>query len=403
MSPPVKETTPKQATDVQPPKPVSELDHLVLSQFSLFGSAIGISSAELENPQIENHGNFIQAATSKWIYRIDAAGLQTFKPVSNLSAINSSINDTPQKDVNLEQLTYDAKGIASSLGLDKDARLTMFIVRKEKILVGQCGNLDSVRTTDGRYLVKWRDKNNLNYCFRVIFDPNLSPVRIDTNVTTPTSQQVAQTLRVNLANGADAISLKAQAKDMGITTFFDPSEYRFELGALSVEGFDFQDLHTLKNPFQHDNFEAAPYLLTNTKGHNIPERTDLVDVAAWLRTEDGKFWQYHGWDKTGRMGGIRGSWDSSKQVWQRNVPILHKNLGDYTLLAGEPSETKDFTLTDGKVHAFPAASSQQLDQRYYKDRESNTVAAFYSHGGAIGDVFQLRRGLDVWFIPGDIV
>ena len=353
VSPPGKETTPKQDTDVQLPKPVSELDTLVLSQFALFGSALEIPSDELQDPQIENHGTFISASTDKWSYRIDISGNQTLRPLTNLPYIEHSYDtETPidEFSVPTASLIETAKELTSTLGYDSVVNLSRPVVRKEVLLLSQCGSGNPIHSYEGRSLTRLIWPNDTNIYFQVVCDPNDKPIRIDTSVRTDTVKKLSSLILQTFQKGQDNLNSKNNDEKFIIANFYDGSEDRFEVNAVSFEGLNYLDPKApLGSSFKHDNFDGVPskYLINGKYDFNRP---DIINLQVWQQTQDFKFWQEHFWNLYGRLGGARGNYHSSTQTWDNpNVELVRHPLKEYATLDGPTEQTNNFTLSDGVV------------------------------------------------------
>jgi hypothetical protein len=378
-----------------------DLDRLAASQLSFFGRGCGIPPEDLQNPKIGNHGTWLVALTDKWVYHVDVSGNQTLRPISNLPQVLPGLGHEGMPEpssVRAASLLKTTKELRSALGLDQQGNLTQTTVKQELIFLNRPGG--SVKTFGGRYLVRLSDADNNQY-LEVIFDSDYKPMRVDTTLLSSDAKRLSAALMRAFRRSGAAVPLREESAPFSLATFFDPSEYRFEVDASAFEGAPFLDPALTQNPFQHDNFDdATSNLLVN--GHfSATGRTDFVDVESWMRTQDFKFWQFEFWSRCGHVGGARGNWDRLKNSWQRpDVQVFHHPLKDYRLIGGEPSELKTFTLSDNRDYQFPTATSKQLETKFRSDLEQCTVGVFLTHGGPLSDVLQLRRGLDVWFIPG---
>ena len=384
-------------------EPISDLGKFAASELQRFGRAIGVPQEQLDTPKVAFHGAFVKAVTNNWIYQFNAGGEQTIRPVSNVPLMISELTRNSQSsslDNSEDRLIIAAKKLASVLGFGDDTIFKTTLKKQEILFVVECKNLgQSSQWCNGRFMV--RLKADGNQYFQVLFDDN-KVVRVDTNFQTASAKNAGSLLFHQIQSGPNASLVKGLDGNITFGTFFDPSEYRFEESAETFEGIPYLDPKATTNPFEHDNFDAAPFL--SVHGHfDASSRTDLVDYRAWANTGDGKYWQFYQFSENGgREGGVRGTFDSKTQAWSvPNITVAHHPLKNYRLVGGEPVETKSFTLSDNQAHQFPADTSRQLEPQFYQDLEACTAATFSTHGGTINNTLQLRRGLDVWFCLGN--
>ena len=384
---------------------LSALTDLAVRQFAAFGRALKIAAADLESPRTEMHGTFLAVRTDVWIYDIDMSGNQTFRPTANYSYMNLSTKNSrrltdynpyasPQK---VDDLIQTANSLAISL--DRNKSLSKRIFKKETLVGGRCGG--ELLFRDGRFLT--RLSGEADRYFQVIFDRDSMPIRIDTNIQSDECKRLIQLLFQEIVRNERQTVLPLKSEPLTFGTFFSPMEYRFESGAHTYEGEDFLQPAAKENPFKLNDFTGSSVDLRIDGHFDAQKRTDLVDHAAWRKTDDYRFWKFYFWNRYGRIGGVRGNWIDETKSWELpNIKVEHHNLEGYRLVGGDPTETKEAILSDGKTYIFPFAISRQLDFNFYKDLENCTVAAFTTHGGPIQDRFQLARGRDIWFMPATI-
>jgi hypothetical protein len=175
-------------------------------------------------------------------------------------------------------------------------------------------------------------------------------------------------------------------KPLTLGCFFDPSEYRFEISALAVEGEPFLNLaQAAGNPFARDNFDL-------THAHR-------VSVASYRKSQDYHWWCWAWWHHYGCVGSFRGNWVENPGGAGWEYPdchvLHHRSLADYPVIQGPPRQTKAILQSDGS-HLYPYAINETFTSAFYKDLEQCNIAFIFSHGGPIQGVYQVRRGLDMW-------
>jgi len=369
--------------------PLGPLGKLAATQLLTIGKAMGIPTAELQNARVANHGAFAKAVTDNYIYTIDMAGNQTFRPISNVPKMSLRLNrksDASISNVPVDFLNKYTLDIARILKCGEVADLSDMVVDKEVIAIGQCGTRSHL-FYDGRYLTRWCSKDNHKY-FQVMYDSNFQPIRIDTNVPTETSKQLTDYLFKGLkSNLGKTLALADDCDQFTFGTFFSPMEARFELNAFSYEGetstYNTGLISLDNNPYKSGGFDVSNF--------------NFLDVGAYRQSSDYKWNVNEGWRSSGRLGGARGNFNASTNSWEKpQVSISHYSLEDYTLVGGEPTETKSMVLSDGRSHMRPFAVGRQFEPKFYSDLEGCTVAIFFTHSGPIGDRLQIARGIDVW-------
>ena len=262
-------------------------------------------------------------------------------------------------------------------------------VKRETVLLALVPD-GQITEMPGRTIVRLRGENELDTgYFQAVFDPTGAPLRVDL--------PLAEALTADYCNLALLARIPAhgQAKNdkpLALGCFFDPDEYRFEITALSVEGERFLDLYQAANPFGRDDYDL--------------HRPHQVSARHYSESGDYHWWCWTWWQRYGRVGGFRGNWlkKGSKAGWQyaHNHLLHHRSLASYGLVEGPPRQTKVIERPNEPPVEFPHAVNRHLEPAFYRDLEQCHVAFMFSHGGRLGDFYQMRRGLDVWVVlmPG---
>jgi hypothetical protein len=274
------------------------------------------------------------------------------------------------------------------LSADTERSLTA-VVKRETILLALVPD-GQINEMAGRTLVRLRgqDEFDTGY-FQAVFDPSGALLRVDL--------ALADTRTADYCNLALLARLPAhkKAKDdkpLALGCFFDPDEYRFEITALSVEGERFLDSYRGANPFGHDDFDL--------------HRPHQVSARHYRESEDYHWWCWAWWQRYGRVGGFRGNWlkKSGKAGWEysQHQVLHHRSLASYSLIEGSPRQTKVIERPNEPPVEVPHAVNRHLEPAFYRDLEQCHIAFMFSHGGRIGDSYQMLRGLDVWVVlmPG---
>jgi hypothetical protein len=369
----------------------NNLDTFASNEFNRIGEALGIPKTELQQSRIANHGTFCLMMSDKWLYRIDVSGNQTFKPVSNIPSTTLSIESGQIKanaQPSVGRLENVARNVLNLLGYKNTANLSKITVKNEILFIGK-KHTSQYQTYAGRQLIRLSTSDNNTY-FQVVTDKNNTPIRIDTNLSSNETLKAARLLQEALQNAKTVgTSLVETTSAFHIGTFFDPSEYRFGINAHSYDGKDFLDPRALGNPFTRQ-----------TSAFQLSGLYEQASIGAYLRTSESNFWNYYWWDRYGRVGGMLGNWDPRSKQWQKaQVSISHHSLSEYQISSSGPLKRNLITLADGSQKEFPLITNGKLDANFNKDLANCTIATFSTHGGPINGIFQLRKGLDMWFSP----
>jgi len=372
---------------------VTDFEKSLVSELKSLGNAMNVSSEELQGVRIGKHGTWACALSDTWMYRVDSAGNQTFRPVSNLPGIAPSLTESYTASYRApngraEQLTHT---LASTLGCLDVVQFDKAINKHEVIFVQQC-NTNEKSGYVGRHLTRLCNNDGTVY-FQVIFDKDCKPLRIDTNVQTSVAKKLGSTLLNSISGRLDSNPPLVDTNEpYTLGTFFNSNEYRFETNACSYEGSDQFSLTTKSNPFTRT--------ITDSRFEGMQES---INYNSYRQTPDSGFWQYYWWSLAGRSGGFRGNWIAGEDKWQRqNVQLLHRSLNSYGYSdRGLENGMNQVTVAGGNQVQTPHAVSIKLDDSFFADLRKCTVALFATHGGPIRGRFQLRRMLDVWFLPAD--
>jgi hypothetical protein len=274
------------------------------------------------------------------------------------------------------------------ISADSERSLTP-AVKRETVLLALVPD-GQITEMAGRTIVRLRGGNELDTgYFQAVFDPTGAPLRVDLALA---NARTADYCNLALLARIPAHGQAKNDKPLALGCFFDPDEYRFEITALSVEGERFLDLYQAANPFGRDDYDL--------------HRPHRVSARHYSQSEDYHWWCWTWWQRYGRVGGFRGNWlkKGSKAVWQytHNHLLHHRSLASYGLVGGSPRQTKVIERPNGPPVEFPHAVNQHFEPAFYRDLEQCHVAFMFSHGGRLGDFYQMRRGLDVWVVlmPG---
>ncbi|MGA1870147.1 MAG: hypothetical protein ACMUJM_16545 [bacterium] len=298
------------------------------NQFEHFRQAIDPQMNNLI-PRTMTIGNHCLVETEDWIYTIDSKGNQIFRPSGNYSHLEESMTTPfagdPQEwfnnSDNFHQNISKTVELFHQLFDVSDFLPPQAIVKNEVILLCEMGN-ENVNAYLGRSLIRLLEPQGPLY-FQTIFDGTSNPIRIDTNIWTNNIDELVNLLSDSLQQSHPQID----NEELSIGTFFDPDEYRFEITAYSYEGEEFMNMEESSNPFDRDYFDLS-----------YPH---LVDVALYRQSGDYHFWCWYWWELYGRENGVRGNWNEIEQNWQHSAITIkfHRNLRDYKLVAGEPTQT----------------------------------------------------------------
>jgi hypothetical protein len=356
-------------------------------QFVTFAQSISRQSGEPTT--FKRAPTWAQVSNSEWEFVIDAAGNRIFRPVAAAGYVAAALKHPidPAHDklmlaptVRDELIDHTWRLAHDLAGVERrgDAQVN---VKQEILLVCRRRN-GAVERYAGRYLVRLAKLPHRRY-FQVVFSADRAPVRVDTTVRSSDLASVVDELSAP-SPATRANAWRESRPPLVVGTFYDPTEYRFELKAFSHEGESFIDLAQHKDPFGRDHFDLT--------------HDDLVDAAEYIQSMDYRYWCWTWWRRYGRVGAVRGNWHPETARWEHaGVRVrIHRSLADYPLIGGEPSETRKRLRSDGTEYEYPYATSQQFTPQFYADLEQCHVACIFTHGGRTGSRLRVRRQLDVW-------
>jgi len=338
----------------------------------------------------------IEVNSPEWTYRFASSGRRVFRALDNLPWVTNTFTNNLGPNV----ATWESSGPDTNLvGTTTNLALQAFgivystnveVVAQRELLVTALVAGGETNHYQGRTVVRLNEPGFVEYTL-AIYAPGGRPVRLECTMPTLQIQNMRTVFRQALAQGL-ITEIQPDEGDLVFSTFYDPGEYRFKVTSLSYQGEKFLQLADETNPFPTDNFDIT--------------YPDLVDANAYTNSSDYKKWCWYWWDFYGRANGVRGNWDTNLLEWDKpNITVGgHNCLTNYTLVGGEPTNFTEHVFTDGSTGVVPFVTGAKLEPEFYSDLEASHAALITTHGGPINDVYQFRRGFDVWVtlhVPGD--
>ncbi len=246
------------------------------------------------------------------------------------------------------------------------------------MLHSKCGGPVSFHR--GRCFVRLSGRENIAY-FQMQFDPAGKPIRAETNLLDPPISK----LKGLLAKYSGELSCgRSITEPIVLGTFYDPGEVRFIVNARSYHGNEYLDPSTANNPFRRIHPGPA------------------ASMEEYFQSEEYNHWCWHWWNLNGKMNGVRGNWNEESNSWDYPEAEVKFNrcLKDYQVEDSDTLETREVKGSEGEAKQYPFGVSRLMEDRFHEDVEGCNVVVICSHGGAMFNRVQVRKGYDVWFLPG---
>jgi hypothetical protein len=391
----------------------------------------------------------IEVSSAHWTYVFDRAGHQIFRPITLLPHLKATLTRDIgpiltrwlEKPVP-EELVMQAKQIVqSTFGGDASVGAAIKAMPTRELITSKKADSEKVRFHEGRIMVLFSrekpdasmvrsyrssmgytvdghpvmkvesaDTPSRSYEAAITFAPGGGKlIRAESSIQSPEVRDAARSLNEGLAKGT--ILGRATPYDFSLRfgSFHDPDEKRFELNAYSYEGEKFlQPSNWLCSADECDNYEDEKCRDCNPFYPCFPDPDIWWCSDAMFPTTDEyrnrtdyrnhyRYWSWYWWFIFGQKNGIRGNWNESTQSWEKGVTVSPpKNLEsyDFTGLAGPLQQ--GFSCNNDPF-SYRAATGKKLKAPFYQDLESNHIALINTHGGPIDGVYQMRRGMDIWF------
>lgn len=335
---------------------------------------------------LERAPTWVRASDNSWIYTLDVAANRSLRRANPPAFVELQpryavgallLPDVPPKF--RDELISKTRQLAATVAGVHNNESQAPYLKQEVVLVCR-RDRGAIERYCGRCMVSLGGLPIRKY-FRVTFASNQAVLRIDTNLSDKPTDQLAGQL---LQNPPDIPLVHEDRGKLKMGTFFDPSEYRFELKAYSHEGHPYLDVSQNADPFQRGDFD--------------PTKIPFVDVAACVSSQDYKHWCWVWYTRYGRVNGVRGNHDPQTNQWEYpGVDVrIHRSLASYPLIGGEPTDIRTITNPDGTQHPYPFAGATEFAPPFYSDMESCNIAAIFTHGGHVGGRYRFRRQFDVW-------
>ncbi len=405
-----------------------------------------IDPTDTTAPEVRFIGSRIEAVSDRWVYVLDRAGRQIFRPVEVLPHMLSAFENPLGPDLDMwqqQRVPEQTVGWAQELALaafgagyvfDQDTKI---IPVKELVTSAPMGS-EVVRQYEGRtsvlfrpasleedLAVTYRASYNRNaegepitdvrplevpsraYETAVSFAPSGSVVRVESGYLAETAAEFVDLYRQALAGGLLVPQPLRYESTLALGTFFSPNEPRLELTAYSFEGEQFLDTRACEDPENCNPF--SPFEPLEYYCFDSPFS---LDVNFEIRpSRQYRFFTFDVWHDYGRVNGFRGNWDFELGGWEIDQAKIqvHGDLQDYDLLF--PPERLHFhEACDKQIYPYWHSTGNRLEQSFYDDLESCHVAMINTHGGPINlnrvgrPTFQFLRDRDQWATlhePGD--
>lgn len=394
-------------------------------------------------PRAEFIGNHIEVKSEKWVYILDIAGQQIFRPIATYPHMVSSFSQdigpilgewmklaVPQSTINLaNQLTLSIFGV-SYIGT-----VAANIDTNRELIVSKAADSETVRHYEGRTMVNFSrpaipddlmvrayqtsitytpdgqtlasvkpvDLPSRSYETAITFAPEGDVMRVESTFVTPEVREVVDLFNEGLMR--EFISAKGYEYDRNLRfgSFFGGHEWRFELTAYSWESEAFLD-PTVIGVCVPDNYydECNPYFPYDPfdwcyNAYLAPDVNTYIRLTQWYKYD---FWKE--WCIYGKTNGIRGNWDWRNGSWEAEAVRVarHKDLGTYDV-AGGTTRTGVYKTCEPVYLTVPRddeGTLEILEQAFYDDLESCHAAILNTHGGyAWCDTsYQFQSKPDVW-------
>jgi hypothetical protein len=403
-------------------------------------------------PIAEFRGTHLEVASGSWIYVLDTAGRQVFRP----TAVNPHMTAAFLTDIGpiLDQWSLERVPV-TTVDLARDLALTTFgveyppgiatnIVPARELLTTKCRNAEAIEFHEGRTMVLFRPEQHdqarvvsyrslfgqsadgdpivttdpvdlpfNSYETAITFAPAGHPMRVESDYLTPDGSGIVGLYRDALTRGSIPSRPYPYETNLKFGSFFAADEPRLELTAYSFEGeqhdpsddflkpdhpcWELPSPERICNPWEP--FDRFGYCYNSTYA---PDADLHIRPSREYRAPTFEFWNYYA-----RQNGIRGKWDEGTQSWEfPTIDIaVHADLGDYELLDDWTLEwQKTCDTTDDYPVLFPFWHSEgnKLEQKFYDDLESCHVVMINTHGGPISShrsgrpTFQFMSKRDNW-------
>jgi hypothetical protein len=423
------------------------IQEFVMDAFERFRGIV--DPDDTTSPTVEFVGGHVEVTSESWVYVLDTAGRQVFRPTEAyphmMSAFSNDIGPVLEewsvRTVPATVVTLARQVALATFGADYAAGIAVNVVPARELLTAKCRSIDAIEFFEGRTMVLFRpvrpdDATVVSYRSLFATSPDGGPfvtttpldlppesyetvvtfapaghlMRVESSFATPEVEEIAGVFREAVERGTILPKPYPSEINLKFGSFFSPEEPRLELTAYSWEGEkDLKDL----DPDHPD------YPCWETPWDDVPVEDDCnpftpYDPLEWCYNAPSApdvnltirpsrhYWAdtFEWWNATGRKNGIRGNWDGSSQSWEIPVDIeLHADLGSYGLL--DPSYTKSTKTCEGQIQC-PHSVGNKLEQRFYDDLESSHVVMINTHGGPIRshrsgrDTFQFLTSCDNW-------
>ncbi len=392
-------------------------------------------------PSAEFIGNHVKVQSKKWVYVLNTAGQQIFRPAEIYPYLRASLS--PERDITRildrwiaqtvpESTVHEAKDLAmATLGVDYNEQVNAIPVRE--LIAVKSLERETTSHYEGRTMVLFGPGSYANpmpnsYRTSFIYEPEggqqvkVEPVdlpqrsfetaitfarerekarviRVETSAPLPPEGlEIVNTFREGLLNGSIAVQLYHYGP-LKFGAFFNPDEWRFEYTAYSFEGEDF-----VTQQSSCPSEVGVPYCVDHTS----------IVFDSFRNTPTYREGFLFNWCSHGSSNGIRGNcsnYDSATQSclsWQApNVTVIkHKNLEDYNFYCPPESPQclfgiDDHQHCDGEWTSFPVGGGAKLEEEFYSDLEECHVAMISAHGGIAFhwegfDFYQFLKKRDMW-------
>jgi hypothetical protein len=346
----------------------------------------GTSKVPKKAPAVTVHPSFWQCSDGETALIVDIRGNACYARVDAWSpdvALSSDVaSRPPSRSIEDGALIQKTRQLATAWLTADGLRSAKPAVKRETLLLARLPG-GKISEIPGRTIVRLVGPDDIgDGFFQAVFGPTGDLLRIDIAFASARTNGFCNR---NLLASMTAAEQASGGNRLTLGCFFDPSEYRFEISAFSVEGESFLNLDQASNTFGRDSFDLK-----------VPHR---VSVERYRSSQDYHWWCWAWWHHYGCVGCFRGNWleKTGRTGWEypEHVLLHHRLLSSYETTQGPPRQTKVIQQSDGPIR-YPYAISQTFKAAFYKDLEQCNVAFIFTHGGPIQGVYQVRRGLDVW-------
>lgn len=401
-----------------------------------------IDPGDKTNPSAEFIGNHVKVQSKKWVYVLNIAGQQIFRPTEIHPYLKASLSD--ERDITRildrwiaqtvpESTVQKAKDLTTAaFGVNYNEEVNVIPVRE--LLAVKSRERETIRHYEGRTIVLFGPGSYDNpmpnsYRTSFIYEPEggqqiqVEPVDLpqrsfETAITFAQGKEQAQVIRVETSaplppegleivntfrEGLQNGSIVGQLYHYGplkFGAFFNPDEWRFEYCAYSFEGEAFVD----------------QWFIFGCPEGGVPYCVDDSSIVfesfrdTQIYRQDFRF----NWCSQDFYNGIRGNclnYDFASQScssWQapKVTVVKHKNLKDYNFYCPPESVqclfgSDEGQHCDGEPTSFLVGGGYKLENEFYGDLEECHVALITAHGGVAFhwegfDFYQFLKQRDQW-------